>query len=127
MATKKAEKPDGTPEVKPEVVPAPVAPVEPVAPVAPVVPAVAEAPKERPKDVKVYLTTQFETNDVKYGEPEREDEDGGLIVTEVFVDEDVAEDLRRRQREYDKSQRERFQSRTFQVNGRTGNTDLVRS
>lgn len=75
---------------------------------------VVVAPKvEVPKLETVYLTTQFVTNDKTYGEPEREDENGELEVTAVEVEPMIAEDLRRRQREHDRVQRERFTGRTF--------------
>ena len=84
-----------------------------------------EAPVEKKLET-VILTTQFDTNGIKYGEPMREDEDGALVLTEVEVSHDVAVDLRRRQREFDRVERERFQSRNFTVNGRTGGLDLKR-
>ena len=90
-----------------------------------VVAEVVEAPVEEKLET-VILTTEFDTNGIKYGKPLQEDEEGALILTEVEVSHDIAVDLRRRQRDFDRIERERFQSRSFTVNGRTGNLDLKR-
>lgn len=83
---------DKTPEVKTEATP------------------VVEAPKAE-KLVEVELTTQFRTNDDVYGEPESEDENGPIYTT-VHVSKDIADDLIRRQKAFDRMKRELVASRS---------------
>lgn len=69
-----------------------------------------EKPKEE-KLVEIELTTRFTTNGVHYGEEEKFDEEGLPIVQAVKVPESMSADLLRRQREYDRSMRERVNER----------------